>query len=164
VPNVRLAQSSMLCALFGAWSMKSDTWSTTSLPMAPRNSTVPMNSTASTRPVAEPRRHPRCASQSTAGSSANDRNSDTTSIRIRLLSRLSSHWPASSSTTPPKNITIARGNHVGMVDADGELASVSSSIAERCHARPDRRWMPATSEAVASADHVGSPGRQTPGG
>ena len=62
VPKVELIQSSMLWGLSGAWSMNWETWSTTSLPMAPRNRTVSTSSTTSTRPVAEPRRHPRRAS------------------------------------------------------------------------------------------------------
>src|SRR4051794_26965018 len=119
--------------------------------MAPRKSAVARKRMNSTRPVAEPRRQPRWANQSTAGSRAKDRNNATTSIRMRSLSRVSSQSAALRTTTPAKNMSRARGIHGGIVcDPDGTGADVaasgvvpvSSAMPARWHGQRRRRWMP----------------------
>jgi len=62
------------------------TWSTTRPPITNRNRAVPRNTPRKHVRVATLRFHPRSCSRSTAGSTANDRNSDTTTSRRRPLS------------------------------------------------------------------------------
>ena len=86
------------------------------------------NSTTSTSPVAEPRRQPRWASQSTAGSSANDRNSETTSIRIRLAQPAQQPLPGEQQDhAAEEHQPCARGNHGGIVGPTCRGSATGSS-------------------------------------
>ena len=113
MPRSSLTNRSKSRTYLGALSTRSLAWPTTIEPAAAKKIAVNTSTPPSTRPVALPRRHPRRARRSTAGSIASDRKNATRIMMSRVRSRPSAQYAAKSNTTQPAASAMARLSHGG---------------------------------------------------